>query len=102
MGRVGTLDPPKTLAPIRTRVRTGTFRDGNFRSPGVSRGFPGRSSGRMWGTGILLHRTTSIAQDAGVSTTGEIAGGRSGRSGRMTVRRTLVTLGVRSRPEVAS
>ncbi|MEU8752680.1 hypothetical protein [Streptomyces chartreusis] len=41
---------------------------------------------------------TSIAQDAGVSTTGEIAGGRGGR---MTVRRAVVTLGVRSRPEVA-
>ncbi|MFF8175636.1 hypothetical protein [Streptomyces chartreusis] len=41
---------------------------------------------------------TSIAQDAGVGTTGEIEGGRSGR---MTVRRTAVTLGVRSRPAVA-
>ncbi|MFE6939017.1 hypothetical protein [Streptomyces chartreusis] len=41
---------------------------------------------------------TSIAQDAGVSTTGEIEGGRSGR---MTMRRTAVTLGVRGRPAVA-
>ncbi|MFE4576138.1 hypothetical protein [Streptomyces chartreusis] len=41
---------------------------------------------------------TSIAQDDGVSTAGEIAGGRSGR---MTVRCTVVTLGVRSCPAVA-
>ncbi|MCG8965790.1 MULTISPECIES: hypothetical protein [Streptomyces] len=69
VGRVGTLVPPKTLAPLRTRVHIGTFLFGNLHDPTVSGGFPRRFPGRE----MPLRRITSITQDSRMSTTGEAA-----------------------------
>lgn len=69
VGRVGTLVPPKTLAPLRTRVHIGTFHLGHLHDPTVSGASPRRCPGRE----IPLRRITSIAQDSRMSTTGEAA-----------------------------
>jgi hypothetical protein len=69
VGRVGTLVPPKTLAPLRTRVHIGTFPLGSLRDPTVSGGFAPRFPGRE----MPLRRITSITQDSRMSTTGEAA-----------------------------
>ncbi|MER6851027.1 hypothetical protein AB0A81_17280 [Streptomyces flaveolus] len=69
VGRAGILVPPKTLAPLRTRVHIGTFLFGNLHDPTVSGGFPRRFPGRE----MPLRRITSITQDSRMSTTGEAA-----------------------------
>ncbi len=69
VGRVGTPVLPKTLAPLRTRVHTGTFPLSDLHDPTVSGDFPRRFPGRE----TPLRNITSITQDSRMSTTGEAA-----------------------------